>query len=155
MLINTVLVTGLPPLALLPGLLAGWPLPSPCCCAQWQHGPGAVVRTRPPANTLCQQRVSCSSLTSYHSYILPSLIIVTLFGVAALKHRQALVHLHSLAAQPVLHHSHGNSATSATKQLHLSPLYSWWDIHLAQHAFKAIRGFHHLHQQSLFTQRSC
>ena len=96
-----------------------------CTVATWTWCSGLYKNT---SQHPLSPRFAVALLTSYHSYILPSLIIVTLFGVAALKQRQALVHLHSPAAQPVLHHSHGNSATSARRQLDHSTLSLWWDI---------------------------
>ena len=128
MLINTVLVSGLYPTGPPP-----WPacrVATPfsmllCTVATWTWCSGLYKNT---SQHPLSPRFAVALLTSYHSYILPSLIIVTLFGVAALKHRQALVHLHSPAAQPVLHHSHGNSVTSTRRQLDHSTLSLWWDI---------------------------
>ena len=39
----------------LSALLTGWPLPPPCCCAQWEHGAGPVVRRTLPPSTHCHK----------------------------------------------------------------------------------------------------
>ena len=66
----------------------------------------------------------------------------------------SLERLQNFAARTILHQCRRYSASSARRELSLSTLSSRCDIHLAQHAFKAIRGLLPPYLPSLFTLTS-